>query len=362
MAQSKLIWDVTKPDKITWLRYNAKLIDHAVHRGRKSALVVGGGASTFFTHAGFAAYFGHAPQRRAPPGPAAGAGHNLANWKETTDMYGLQEGTDDESRAEFLDFVPERLLAPMLVNRSMRLRTTEFIYTTLTVRLGTLAKEDLDYLLREINEPCPPGTSPEEFLANWQAALGDLEQAGQPISQLMATDILQKCFGPEYTDCWRTFVRLFPLPANRTVLRLCDAITNFARDELPLLGAQMAIGANQVVELQGEVKELRALLAQQTVTMQALAVQRAPLPSHSIRKRGQQQVAALKEPPTKVSIRLTPFANRLFCWTHGPCQHVGEDCDGPPLDARQEAATWRHQAGSKWMELFKRKGWSTVSP
>ena len=75
MAQSKLIWDVTKPDKITWLRYNTKVIDCAVHRGRKSALVVGGGASTFFTPAGFAAYFGHAPQRRGPPGPAAGAEH-----------------------------------------------------------------------------------------------------------------------------------------------------------------------------------------------------------------------------------------------------------------------------------------------
>ena len=83
---------MTKPDKITWLRSNTKLIDRAVLRGRKAALVVGGGASTFFTPAGFAAYFGHAPQCRAPPGPAAGAGHNLANWKENTDMYGLQEG------------------------------------------------------------------------------------------------------------------------------------------------------------------------------------------------------------------------------------------------------------------------------
>ena len=134
-------------------------------------------------------------------GPAAGAGHNLANWKDNTDMYGLQESTDDESRSELLDFVPERLLAPMLVNRSIRTRTTEFIYTALTLRLGTLTKEDLDYLLREINEPCPPGTSPEEFLANWQATLGDLNQVGQPISPLMATDILQKCFGPEFNDC-----------------------------------------------------------------------------------------------------------------------------------------------------------------
>ena len=97
----------------------------------------------------------------------------------------------------------------------------------------------------------------------------------------MATDILQKCFGLEYTDCWRTFVRLFPLPANRTVLHLCDVITNFARDELPLLGAQAAIGANMVVDLQGELKELKALVAQQAATIQqALAVQSVP-PSQS---------------------------------------------------------------------------------
>ena len=362
MAQSKLIWDTTKPDKITWLRSKTKLIDRAVLTGRKAALVEGGGAIALFTVAEYTAYFGLPPQSRAPPGPAAGAGHNLANWKHNAEMFALQESYSDDTRAELLDFVPERLLAPMLVNRSIRTRTTAYIFSTLNERLGTLTKEDLDYLMREINEPCPPSMSPEEFLASWQATLGDLDQAGQPLSQLMATDILQKCFGSEYTECWRTFVRLFPLPANRTVLRLCDAIANFARDELPLLGAQTAIGANMVVDLQGELKELRALVAQQAATMkQALAVKRVQ-PSRSVRKRGQQQVAVLDEPPLKVSIRLTPFANRLFCYTHGPCQHMGKDCDGPPLDARNKTATWQNQMGSKWKELFKSKGWSTVSP
>ena len=187
--------------------------------------------------------------------------------------------------------------------------------------------------------------SPEEFLANWQATLGDLDQAGQPISQLMATDILQKCFGPEFTDCWRTFVRLFPLPADRTVVRLCDAITNFARDELPLLGAQAAIGANMVVDMQGELKELRALVTQQAATIQqALAVRSVP-PSRSVRKRGQQQVAVLDEPPLKVSIRLTPFANRIFCWTHSPCQHVGKTATPPPLSKN---ATRRPPGPARW--------------
>ena len=92
MAQSKLFWNITKPDKITWLRSKTKLIDHAVLRGRKAALVEGGGAIALFTVAEFTAYFGHPPQSRAPFGPAAGAGHNLANWKHNADMYALQEG------------------------------------------------------------------------------------------------------------------------------------------------------------------------------------------------------------------------------------------------------------------------------
>ena len=217
--------------------------------------------------------------------------------------------------------------------------------------------------MRQLTNKYHVGKSLPSFLANWNATLRDLTRAGQRLPELLATQTLRQCFGPEFDKCWQDSAKDVDVVANRTVARLCAAIILFGRDLLPLITAQTAIGANLVVELQESVKQLQALVATQAVTMQqALAVQRAPLPSHSIRKRGQQQVAALKEPPTKVSIRLTPFANRLFCWTHGPCQHVGEDCDGPPLDARQEAATWRHQAGSKWMELFKRKGWSTVSP
>ena len=95
-----------------------------------------------------------------------------------------------------------------------------------------------------------------------------------------------------------------------------------------------------LVDMQGELKELRALVTQQAATIQqALAVRSVP-PSRLVRKRGQQQVAVLDEPPLKVSIRLTPFANRLFCWTHGPCQHVGTDCDGHPIEERNKKATW----------------------
>ena len=91
--------------------------------------------------------------------------------------------------------------------------------------------------------------SPDAFLADWQASLGDLAQAGQAIPQLMATEYLQSCFGPEYVECWRAFVRDFPQLIDRTVDRLCAAIITFSQGELPLLNAHTLIGANQVIAL-----------------------------------------------------------------------------------------------------------------
>ena len=201
------------------------------------------------------------------------------------------------------------------------------------------------------------------FLANWNATLRDLTRAGQALPELLATQTLRQCFGPEFDKCWQDFVKDVGVVANRTVARLCTAIISFGRDVLPMITAQTAIGANMVCELQGEIKDLRALVAQQTATMQqALAAQRV-LPSRSARKRGQQQqVAVLEEPPLKVNIKLIPFANRLFCWTHGPCQHAGKDCSGPPIEERNKKATWHNQMGSTWKDLFRTKGWSTETP
>jgi len=217
--------------------------------------------------------------------------------------------------------------------------------------------------MHQLTDKYHVGKSLPSFLANWNATLRDLTRAGQRLPELLATQTLRQCFGPEFDKCWQDFAKDVGVVANRTVARLCAAIILFGRDLLPLITAQTAIGANLVVELQESVKQLQALVATQAVTMQqALAVQRAPLPSRSTRKRGQQQVAALEVPPIKVNIRLIPFANRLFCWNHGPCQHVGDGCDGPPLDERTKYATWRDQRGSKWRELFQSKGWSTVSP
>ena len=86
---------------------------------------------------------------------------------------------------------------------------------------------------------------PDAFLADWQASLGDLAQAGQEILQLMATEHLQSCFGLEYVDCWRAFVRDFLQLVDQTVERLCAAIITFSQDELPIMSAHTLIGAKR---------------------------------------------------------------------------------------------------------------------
>jgi hypothetical protein len=207
--------------------------------------------------------------------------------------------------------------------------------------------------MAQIKTPCPAHLAPDAFLANWQAALNDLAEAAQPLAQLMATDTLQQCFGQEYVECWRAFVRQYPQVADRTVERLCQAIITFARDDLPLLNAHVRIGANQVVALQEELKglkqNLQAMEAKQQLEQQALAATSAD--SRKRRQASGADIAAKKQPST-------PLSARPFCWSHGPRGHTGNGCTSP-LPGHKSDATWVHQKGSKWKEIFERRGWAT---
>ena len=158
----------------------------------------------------------------------------LTQWKKSADMKTLQKTGSIALCGKLLSALPDRLVAPMKVQRSLRTRTTQYIMTQLYERHGTLSQQDLEYLLAQLKKPCPADVTPDAFLADWQASLGDLAQAGQAIPQLMATENLQSCFGPEYVDCWRAFVRDFPQLVDRTVERLCAAIITFSQGELPI--------------------------------------------------------------------------------------------------------------------------------
>ena len=209
-------------------------------------------------------------------------------------------------------------------NRSIRTRTTEHIMSALRAQLGTLTKEDLTFLMKQLKEPYRVGSSVPSFLAEWQAALSDLARAQQPLPQGMATDLLMECFGSDFDTCWLAFVKDVPVVVNRTVVRLCAAITLFAENALPMITAKAALGINQVtnqtallVHLQDQIDKLQL----------ALAVSQAR-PEN--RKRGVPPIAEIGGPPVRAARQRredVPFAQRLFCYTHGPCNtHIGTGC------------------------------------
>ena len=353
------VWDVTRSDTLAFLRGRPEVIDFAASCGVVSSTDGHGVAFDFLPAAEFLAWFGTPPAPLQPIGPAAGNAVQLTIWRAADADLKDQAKAKLYARNKFLAWIPDRLLVPMRDhNRSIRTRTTEYIMSALCAQLGTLTKEDLTFLMKQLKEPYRVGSSVPSFLAEWQAALLDLVRAQQPLPQSMATDILMECFGPEFSTCWLSFVKDVPVVVDRTVVRLCAAITLFAANALPMITAQTAIGINLVTNNTAALSQMQDQI---TELQQALAVERArPAPN---RKRGAPPVANFGAPPVRAARQRgdhnnnVAFKDRLFCYTHGPCNtHIGTGCNYPDTD-HKEMATWANQMGSKWKQLFARKGW-----
>ena len=178
----------------------------------------------------------------------------------------------------------------------------------------------------------------------------------------MATEHLQNCFGLEYVDYWRAFVRDFPLLADRTVERLCAAIIIFSQGELPIMSAHTLIGANQVTALQEQLSVVTQK-RQALETKQAFAVKQTPAaPAAAPSHRGKRGATTTNGAVGKhAKSALTPFAFQPFCCSHGPCKHLGTGC-GDPAAGHKEHATWQNQMGSTWKTYCETRGWSIISP
>jgi len=349
--QETLRWDMSqtpRSDTLTMLSVWPALVDRAIQIGAACSLDGNGVVFDILPAAEFHAMFGAAPQPRLPMGPAAGTGAVLANWTSDIALYKEQQKCRAEMRKLILDIFPNYLLVPMQdANRSIRSRSTEYIASNVRAQLATLTKADFEFLMRELSAPYQPGTSASTFVTNWQASARDLDRAGQGLPQNMATDLLQKCFGPDFHQCWMTFVQTFPLVAQRTVERLCAAIIVFAKDALPLIAAHSVIGISAVTNQTEMMAKMQAKIDQ--LEQQALAV------SIDSRKRGQ---ASANDRPAKQS-RDTALSARPFCWSHGPRGHLGADCTDK-LPGHKPEATWANQKGSNWKEIFARRGWKTA--
>jgi len=340
-------------------KFMPKLIDIAIAKGLPHSLDQFGCAYHVVSPADFFLRFGVHPQRRPAMALAAGNNVDLTNWKFNNDKKESQLQVEHYLRNFILSNISEELQRPMQdEDGSMRARSAEYIMTTLLATHGTLTKADIDLIMTRLKVPYTTSSDVASFIADWHVLLRDLRRAGQPLSQHQAIDNLQQCFGPEFEDCWVKFVQDLPIVAARTVALLGVYIIAFAKDVLPIRATQRAIGINQVtnqtallVQMQDQIDELR----------QALVAERARPASD--KKRGAQSAADISAPSARATrqrrapIHSVPFAERLFCWSHGPCNnHIGTGCVHP-YTGHKENASWTNQMGSQWRTVYAQRGW-----
>jgi hypothetical protein len=345
------IWDITKSQTMGFDAIRPKIEDYAIDIGRSSSLDEYGVLFALYTPAGFFSRFGVHPQPRPPMGPCTGKGAQIANWNALNIVTKQQEAALILLKSTLVKVIPAELLTPMEDdNGSLRNRTSEFIFSTLCNRLSTLTKIDIDNLHAQLKIAYSPSMPVEAFTSKFQSTLRSLAQAQQPVPNITAIDNLQECFGSEWAPCWVKFAQDNPILADRTVPLLSVAISAFARDALPILSAQAAIGISLIQDQTKMLQEQASIIA-------SLQTQLSALQAQGTRKRPPEDLELPNTRSKAANWRKVPLKDRKFCWSCGPCGHMGSQCNFPK-DGHQETATWKNQLQSKWKQLFQAKGWS----
>lgn len=350
MSESSIqvpIWDITLSRSLAFADIESKIIDYAIDIGSSSALDEYGVAFDLFTPEEFAEYFGADPQPRPAMGPCTGHSADIATWNSMNQLTLQQKAKRILLKASLCSLVPRELLTPMEDHQgSLRSRSSQFIFASLRAQLGVLTMADLDLLHRKLKKQYDRSIPVETFVAEFQSTLRALARAQQPLSNNMAINTLQGCFNPEWVQCWVKFAGDYPVLAARTVENLCQSIIIFARDALPILAAQQAIGISLAREHDNaEIAALR----EQVAALTALVATEKKQPTGGTR--------ASTRP--RAAWRDVPLKDRNFCWSCGPCGHLGADCRSAK-PGHQVAATYRNQLQSTWKALFTGRGWPII--
>ena len=343
------IFDRTVSQTLAYADIKPEVIDHAINIGQAASIDGLGVAYALFPPDKFEALFGAPPQPRPPMGPCGQSRAEIAEWTARHLLTTQLKAKEVQLKAALVSIFPKELLKPLEDDHgSLRSRSVEYIFSALDAQLGLLTSADLDVLHARLKKPYDRTLPVDSFVATFQATLRALTRAQQPISNNMAMGILQGCFSSDWAQCWVKFVADYPVVTERTVANLCRAIIIFARDALPILSAQQAIGISlarsqateEVLELREEVAVLRAFVA-------------------TIKKQPQPPEGTRTSTRARGAWRDVPLKDRSFCWSCGPCGHIGADCRSAK-PGHQVAATFRHQMQSAWKAMFTSKGWPTI--
>lgn len=244
----------------------------------------------------------------------------LVNHKSRADKFKEYESNLKELRGVFLQ-LPSDLLKPMYVHGSLRSRSVQCMFTTIDAKLSALLQRDFDSIESRLAVMWEPSVDTEVFLAGKIELFEDLEHAGQPKPPLEQVNIIIKCLPPQHFQrCVEAFFEKYDRVAKQTADRLCKHVNKYAANVLPRAtrGAAMLAVSNPLQGLSDDAIEVLA-----------------------------RALEARLGPRSVVS---------MYCWTHGPCNHLSKECKTPQPGHRVEATTVKKLGGAEVFTSYRKKG------
>jgi hypothetical protein len=334
-------WRRDQQEKIAWANFDAAFIDYCCTQGAANSLDGLGVAYSYLTPVQFLARFGAAPNPRVDPGPAAGNAIQLTQWKVDFDGFRKQQELLDETRTCFVgpEGVPQHLLEPLKVNRSLHGLTLSAMRTALVANLGVLNAHDLTVLHASLEVPYVHPGQVAVFIAEKLQTHEDLAAANQALPEMQKNRFLFENFesiaGME--QCFTDFRRLNNTVALQTTPALAAAIIAYVENVLPSMATKRSLGLSASTVPPSELIQAN-IQNSQTVTIA------------DIERIVSQALSAQLKVPSQVA------KNTPFCWTHGD----GATCTmGAHWGRKCQAKAPGHKNEATWANLMNSKHWRT---
>lgn len=341
-------WRRDQQDKIAWANFDAGFLDYCCTQGAANSLDGFGISYAYLTPEQFLARFGVAPNPRIDPGPAAGNAIQLTQWKTDTDGFKKQQELIDEARTIYVspDGVPQHLLEPLKVNRSLQGLTLAAMRTALVANLGVLNAHDLTILHASLEVPYSHPGQIAVFVAEKLQIHADLAAANQPLPAMQKNKFLTDNFEsiPGMEQCFTDFRRVHNTVALQTTPALAAAIIAYVDNVLPSMSTKRSLGLSTI---EAPTSGIQPYVPQaQTITIADIERIVAQAMSVQIQERPNAQPK-----------------NIPFCWTHGDgstCKvgaHWGRNCQAKAPGHKNDA-TWTNLMGSKHWKTKHQKQYS----
>ena len=227
------IWNHDLSDGLAWAQYAPKLVDYSINL--TSTFTPNGFGLAWAlmdapTHIGT---FAAPPQPLPMPGPCPQQVPEREDWKIDHQNYEKQRAALLILRQYVIKSIPPHLLAPMEINKSLRSRSLEYIFMTLNQRFIQLKANDIQTLRMNLVKPYTNNGKIEEFTALQLSTLDELRQAGQPMSNMEATEAIKSAFNViDFAPCWAEFLKDYGTINQQTPANLCPFIVTFVEQRL----------------------------------------------------------------------------------------------------------------------------------